>query len=251
MNKILLLIFFLTSIAYAQVNTEKFRARDDFRGFTGYTELSGTIKTGNTEETEADLNARLDWKLDGMSNFAIFNSESKWIDGRRITSELLFHLRNVIDISPKFKTEIFAQVNYDKKVLINDRELVGAGIRYKVLDFDNAYFSLGTAYMYEHENYDLPENSVHPRDVQVSRWSNYVSALFDIREGVELSGVVYYQPMFDEFSDYRIFSESNITVALNTFLALTVNFGIRHDSLPPDGIKSTDTNTNFGVMVKF
>ena len=250
MLRTLLIIILFATHAYAQVNTEKYRAREDFRGFTGYFELSGTFKTGNTEETEADLDARLDWKLDVMDNFVIFQSESEWIDGQRFTNELLVHMRNVIHLTPKLRTEIFVQTNFDKTVLINNRELFGAGLRYKVFDFDEAYISLGTAYMFEHENYDLPSNAIHPNDVKVFRWSNYVSSLIRLKNGIEISSVVYYQPIPDNFSDVRVLNESNLNVSLASFLSLTVNFKVRYDSEPPDGIKDTDTKTNLGFMVK-
>jgi putative salt-induced outer membrane protein YdiY len=105
--------------------------------------------------------------------------------------------------------------------------------------------------MFEHETYDLPADAIHPDDVSVHRWSNYLSVYWQIRTELQLGGVIYFQPRFDDFSDYRALSEQNLTIALADFLALTVNFKIRYDSDPADTVLHTDTATDFGIAVSF
>ena len=235
----------------AQVNTEKFRAPEEFEGLSGYLELKGTIKTGNAEKTEAGVDGRLNWKTKSSTTFFVFESDYEWVDNKRSSDEGLFHIRYIHELVDSFEVEAYGQINYDKKLLITNRELVGAGLRYKLFDFDKSDVSIGTGFMFEHENYDVSENSFHPSEVKISRWSNYISFYFQLNQSVTLGGVIYYQPMFSNFSDYRLLNESSLIVGLSKLFSLTVNFKIRHDYLPPDGIEQTDTETNLGIAVKF
>lgn len=235
----------------AQVNTEKYRTPDDEKGLSGYLELNGTIKTGNAEKTEAGIDGRLDWKTTTSTTFFVFESDYEWVNGSRSSDEGLIHIRHVRKLVDDFSAEVFGQINYDKKLLIKNRELLGAGLRYKVLHFDKSDVAIGTAYMFEHENYDLPQSAIHSDEVKVSRWSNYISFFLHFNTNVTLGGVVYYQPMFNNFSDYRLLNENSLMVSLSDIFSLSVNFKLRHDSIPPDGIKKTDTETNFGIAVKF
>jgi hypothetical protein len=217
----------------------------------GFLEISGTIKSGNIDETEGELDGRLDWKADKTTTFFVFKSEHEWIDGKRLSNEGLLHIRNVISLKKNLSFELFGQINYDKKILVDNRELLGAGIRYRIFRFDNSDVTIGSAYMFEREKYDLSENSVHPAEVNVNRWSNYVSVYLQITPAAQLAAVIYYQPMLDTFSDYRILSENSLTVVLTQLFSLSFNFRVRHDSNPPDGIKKTDTKTDVGIALKF
>jgi len=75
--------------------------------------------------------------------------------------------------------------------------------------------------------------------------------VFSAAISAHFGGVLYYQPIFNKFSDFRILSENSLAVALTELLSLSLNCRIRHDSNPPDGIKETDTKTDFGITLKF
>lgn len=235
----------------AQVNTEKFRTPEEFNGIAGYLELSGTVKTGNSEKTEGKVDGRLDWKSGGITTFFIFESEHEWINGDRFSNLGLFHIRNIIQLSERFKSEIFGQINYDKNLLIDNRELAGAGIRTMLFHTEDGDAAFGTAYMFEHEKYDLPINSSHESNITTSRWSNYLSLFIKINEVLNFGGVVYFQPMFSDFNDYRILNENRLNIILTEMFSFSVNFKIRHDSIPPEDIKKTDTKMNFGLRFRF
>lgn len=250
-KNIAIFILVVSGAVNAQVNTEKFRTPEKFNGIAGYLELSGTVKTGNSEKTEGNVDGRLDWKSGNTTTFFIFESEHEWINGDRFSNLGLFHIRNIIQLSERFKSEIFGQINYDKNLLINNRELAGAGIRTMLFHTESSDAAFGTAYMFEHEKYDLPKNSSHESNITTSRWSNYLSLFIKINEVLNFGGVVYFQPMFSDFEDYRILNENRLNIILSEMFSFSVDFKIRHDSLPPGGIKKTDTKMNFGVRFRF
>lgn len=248
---IVFLILIFSFSAFAQVNTEKFRTPEEFKGVAGYLELSGTLKRGNSEKTEGNFDGRLDWKASGTTTFFIFESEHEWINGDRFSSLGLFHIRNIVELTERFNWETFAQINYDKNLLINNRELAGTGIRTMLFNSENSDAAFGTAYMFEHENYDLPDTAMHSQDITTGRWSNYLSLFIRINTIVSFGGVVYYQPMFSNFEDFRLLTENSLVIQLSKMFSFSVNLKIRHDSIPPEGIKKTDTKMNFGIVFKF
>ena len=56
-----------------------------------------------------------------------------WDDGKRIFNQALLHLRHVQDLSDLIQTEVFAQTDFNKKRLLTERELIGAGLRFRIL----------------------------------------------------------------------------------------------------------------------
>jgi len=250
-NRIIYLLAVLTINVTAQVNIEKYRTPEDLRGIGGYLEISGTIQSGNAEKTEGALDARLDWKTAKTTTFFVFKSNHEWIDGDRLSSEGLLHIRNVIGLIENLSSEIFGQINYDKKILVDDRELIGAGLRFKILGFEKSDVTFGTSYMFEHEKYNLPNNWSHHKEVNVSRWSNYLSLFLEFGSHAHFGGVIYYQPVINTFTDFRILSENTLNVSLTQLLSLSLNSRFRYDSDPPDGIKKTDAKTDFGIVLKF
>jgi hypothetical protein len=252
MLKLIFTTFIFSTISMiAQVNTEKYRTDEDLLGLAGYLEITGNFKSGNAEKLEGELDGRLDWKTDKNATFLIFDSEHEWVEGKRLSNEGLIHLRNVMTLNSSLKLEFFAQANYDKKILLENRELAGAGIRYELLNSVNANAALGSSYMFEHENYNLPKGSVEKGEVSVSRWSGYIAGYISLNNNVKFTSVSYFQPMFTKFSDYRLFNESNINIELSKLLSIAVNFKVRYDSKPLEGVKNTDTKTTFGIGLRF
>lgn len=251
-NKIIYLaaLLIFTSV-YAQVNTEKHRTPEDMKGFAGNLELNANIKTGNTEKTEVGLEGRVDYRTVQTLTFLIFQTDYEWVGGSRSSDKGLIHARYVRNVGERFKMELFGQVNYDKKILIKNRELAGAGLRYKLFNLANGDIHFGTAYMFEHENYNLTETDSHPGVENRSRWSNYLTYYKEFNRNVIFSSVIYYQPAFNDFADTRVLNENHLNVGISGKFSVVVSFRLRYDSKPPDEIKDTDTETRVGVSLGF
>ncbi len=235
----------------AQVNTEKYRTPLETLGFSGYGKIDISAQTGNTDLQEMNLSGRLDWENKSTHIFLIGQGEYGWKDKISFSDQALLHLRYVHSLNSFLKGEIFTQVNYDKAILLDFRSLEGAGLRIKIFKDSVNEFWFGTAYMFEHEKYKLPPNSVHKHVENISRWSNYLSYNLYINDNAQLLSVIYYQPAFSNFNDNRILTETSLLVNITDKLGITAGFNLRYDSKPPDTIKSTDTKTTFGFIYKF
>ena len=253
MKAIISLVFF-TLLSYpvtAQVNTERFREASDSTGFSGNVDISATALTGNTDFQLISGDTRLNYNWGKSYTFFVGSVGYGWQDKEAFSNQALAHLRHVQSMNDFLQLEFFLQVDYNKKRLLLSRELAGMGIRLKLLSEKSIKIRYGLAYMFEHEVYDLPANSLHGRITDANRLSSY--ATFDVllKDGFNFVSVTYFQPKITEWSDYKAISDNSFVSELSKLLDITFGVSLRYDSRPPDTIKKLDTVTKFGLSFKF
>ena len=237
--------------AFTQVNIEKFRRKQMEQGYSGLIELDVTHKTGNVELTELEVEGRLDRRSGRSHSFLIIETEYGWQGGRRFSNEGLVHLRYVFAGRRSLQPEFFIQYNYDRERLLDYRLIAGAGIRSVLYKRDDLQLSLGTTLMPEREEYDLDASNSHDRRVTVLRWSNYLSEIVRFGESAALTSTFYVQPDLEDFDDVRVLLESALSIEILDRLSIVVEFSLRYDSEPPDGIESLDTELEPGLVFRF
>jgi hypothetical protein len=253
MKTLLSVLFFIliTHSASAQVNTEKFREASDSTGFSGNIDISATAITGNTDFQIINGDTRLNYNWGKSYTFFVGSAGYGWQDKEAFSNQALAHLRHVQSMSDFLQLEFFLQFNYNKKQLLLSRELAGAGVRLKLLTEKSIKIRYGLAYMFEHEEYDLPPNSAHGRLTDANRLSSY--ATFDVllKDGFNFISVTYFQPEITEWSDFKAISDNSFVSELSSLLDITFGVSLRYDSRPPDTIKKLDTVSKFGLSFKF
>ncbi len=252
--KAIISLVFLTLLIYpvtAQVNTEKFREASDSTGFSGNVDISATALTGNTDFQLISGDTRLNYNWGKSYTFFVGSAGYGWQDKEAFSNQALAHLRHVQSMNNFLQLEFFLQVDYNKKRLLLSRELAGTGIRVKLLSEKGIKIRYGLAYMFEHEEYDLPANYLHGRITDANRLSSY--ATFDVllKDGFNFVSVTYFQPKITEWSDYKAISDNSFVSELSELLDITFGVSLRYDSRPPDEIKKLDTITKFGLSFKF
>jgi len=246
---LLIILNFFNSIA--QINTERYRKDSDSVGFSAITDVEITAITGNTDFQFINLGGRLNYNWGKSYTFLVADGGFGWDDGKRIFNQALLHLRHVLSLNDLLQIEVFAQTDFNKKRLLEERELIGGGLRYKILTFDNAKFRLGASYFYEYEKYDIPANSFHGNNLFANRLSTYLTFELEIKDDVKLITVNYFQPQIGKWEDFRITSDLSLIVGLTSFADLSVSFNLRYDAKPLETIKPTDTITKFGFSFTF
>ena len=255
MNKILSLTFaFLVlsfSFTHAQVNTEKFRTDIDSAGFSGNVDISATALTGNTDFQllSADTHLNYNWGKD--YTFFVGSAGYGWQNKEAFSNQALAHLRHVVTANDFLQLEFFTQLDYNKKRLLLARELAGTGIRLKVISTNNFKLRYGLAYMFEHEEYDLPANSEHGRLTNASRLSSYITFNTQLKDGFSFVSVSYFQPKLNEWNDFKAISDNSFISEISSLIDITFGVSLRYDSRPPDTIKKLDTVSKFGLSFKF
>jgi len=244
-------LFFIISTISAQVNIEKHNNLNSMKGLMGNLSIYVSSKTGNTDIQQIEIDGRLNYKGDSFYTLLITQGEYGWNQGVEFSNNALLHFRYLKDLNNTFKSETFGQINYNKSRLLLFRSLAGTGFRIGVISDSLNSLDFGSSYMYEYEELDLNETSIHSKETFHHRWNNYVSFSSSLTSNTRLSIVVYAQPRLDDFNDIRLLSENNLGVALTHKLSLSLNLSLRYDSKPPDRVKELDTNTKVGFTIKF
>jgi hypothetical protein len=150
-------------------------------------------------------------------------------------------LRYNYQLASRSWLEAFAQVEHDRFKRLQLRRLVGAGPRFRILDGQAVRAYLGTAYMIELETVEVSETSP-ASDSTAHRWSNYLSAVYRADERVTLSVMVFYQPRFDDFSDYRALVLSSAEFEVSDRLGAGLQLNYQYDSMPPSEVRAADVS---------
>lgn len=235
----------------AQINTERFRADSATRGFSGIADVEITAYTGNTDFQFINLSGRLNYNWGNDYTFFVTDGGFGWDKGERIFNQALAHLRHVQSTSELIQLEIFLQADFNKKRLLDDRKLIGGGLRFRILKQDDLKLRLGTSYYYEYEKFNSPGNSIYQYIVYANRFSTYLTLELAIKDDVKLLMISYFQPKIGSWNDYRILSDNSLIVGLSSLLDVKISFNLRYDTRPPETIKNIDTITKFGLGFKF
>jgi hypothetical protein len=96
--KISVSLFFITSVAFPQVNTERYRIPTDSVGFSVISDINLTLMYGNTDFQFLGSNTRFNYNWGKHYSFLIINGGFGQNDGNRFFSQALLHFRNVNSI---------------------------------------------------------------------------------------------------------------------------------------------------------
>ena len=252
MKQIILIVsFFLCfSSIYAQlVNVETMRyARKD--GWQGVFELSGNL-TQNTKQIAQAKNTIGIQYTKSAHTIMLFNSFSimKVNSDDALVNSGFQHFRYNYYV-PSFERitlEYFVQHQYNTVKLLKTRFVSGIGPRFAMFAKENLHFYLAPLLMYEYESLS-DANSTTSGTI---KWDAYASVAYKLSKTVSLGTVTYYQPVIDNYMDFRVSSDNYISFSVNKRLSFIVAVSVDYDSDPPEEINSlfyTLTNT---FKVKF
>jgi hypothetical protein len=253
--------------ATAQVNTEKLRSTGT-EGFSGAVDFSLFVRRGNVDLTRVGTGLRTQYETlhapEATTSttvaprrrpkdlvLLIGNLTLGIRKGERYLNDGFSHLRWTRMWIPVVGSEIFAQAQYNEFLRLRQRVLLGAGARATPIDASWGEISLGTAAMFELEEID-EELGIDEPTTTVGRWSNYLSLKLYLGDpNVGVVNTIYVQPRLDEFSDYRVLSEGEVTVGVTEALAFVVSVSILYDSEPPEAVEKLDLTIKNSLSVSF
>ncbi len=196
-----------------------------------------------------------------LGNFRLTRAE-----GQDFQNNWFVHFRFNYKLEEWFKTkairfEAFVQSQYNELLSINSRNLIGSGLRWKLVSIENAdhnaqtdYYQwknvkanfrmyLGVAYMYEEERSDtFDERFYHHRNSSYLSF-NFVSG----NEAVEMINTIYYQPLLQDFSDYRLSEQFQIRFKISETLSANGTFTYYFDSVTQGNATDYSSNLSFGL----
>lgn len=173
------------------------------------------------------------------------------LSGDRFASSGLAHLRQTFWLHERIAPEWYAQINYDRPLLLDFRALAGVGGRFQLSQGAWGALGVGVSLMLEHERLDLPTGATHDDRTNTLRNSTFVTLRLVGGEALVISSTAYLQPALDDPGDLRILENLRIAASITNRLALTITFDLRYDSGPPDRIRSLDTDLETGLTFTY
>ena len=136
------------------------------------------------------------------------------------------HLRYNYDWAARWTYEAFAQVQYNERLLIGLRQLLGTGVRHQLLQTtDEKGLFVGLAYMYEYD--EVAERTIFHRD---HRLSSYLSFRVKPTPTLQLAGTTYYQPVITDFGTFRVSTRNQVALTITEALSFTTTFELTYDA---------------------
>ena len=158
-----------------------------------------------------------------------------------------FHLRYNQKLSNFFRLEGFLQNQNNELLTINSRNLIGLGIRLKLISKENTKVYFGNSYMYEKERIKSLDKSFYNH-----RNSSYLSLTFNLAQSnLELTSTTYFQPLYEEISNYRVLHQMKAEYKLSKALSLATLFDYFYNSLEVNESTDYSSKLYFGLTFNY
>lgn len=164
-------------------------------------------------------------------------------EDRDFQNTWFFHLRYNQKLTNFFRLEAFIQNQNNQLLTITSRNLIGAGIRLKLISTETSRLYFGNAYMYEIEKRDDTGESFYNH-----RNSSYLSATQSFNNPqLDLTGTVYFQPLYTEFSNHRILLQLKTELPITNVISFSTLLNYFYNSFSGDEASDQSTNLSLGI----
>jgi len=255
--------------ATAQVNTERLTSEATAPGLSGHLDFDLASQSGNVDllsvrggfllqyatgprldpdETELEP---ADFPIRNVYLFVV-SRELARVSGELVSNRGFGFASWTHLFTPTVGVSIVGQVEYDDFTLIDRRVLSGTVVRYRRRPSEFMTLEVGTGYMYEYQDLDVPPTGPDEQETWDHRSISLVLTSFALADDkVSINNSFFIQPRFDEPSDYRILDEAEVMITITDLLSLGTSLSLRYDSRPPTGIERTDVSLASRLRFRF
>lgn len=228
------------------INIEQKRIITDTVGFAGDFGLSLNASKYSSSYFAFTTDGHLQYKshkhlLLLYGNYTIIN-----VNGDDFNRTGFAHLRYNYELNDLIRLEAFIQTQQNALLLIQRRDLNGAGVRLKLSQYENAKFYYGITLMRESEIL-----STDGRKSLDSRASSYFTFTLAPQEAVRLSNTSYIQPLVKEIRDFRFSNDLSLSFQITKKLLFLTTFHYLYDSRPAGDIPLSNYEVTNGISYRF
>lgn len=213
-------------------------------GWTGSVSALATATSGNTENSDLGIGARLGY-FDG-TNGHMFNLSSSYGEKEGVTN------KNDTSVSYDYTRELgsnlygYGQVNaaYSEFGSYEEDYFVGAGLGYHVISNGQTQWSVQTGPGYR----KATANNASSKDIKEGAWSLSSQLTYEISDAATLyndTDILYSE------SDTFTTNELGVSVALSNALALRTSLTTEYHSKPLPNFESTDNKLGMSIVYNF
>tara|TARA_R110002126_G_scaffold35949_2_gene109895 strand:- start:5066 stop:5830 length:765 start_codon:yes stop_codon:yes gene_type:complete len=244
----ILLLFTPNFLVFGQVvDVERQRMNAKENGLSGAVNLSGSYLDNDKVIYTYTVLSNLQYRTGKNLFFLIGDYKISRSSDTDFQDAAFLHFRYNRALSNHITAEAFTQIQDDKISLLKYRFLAGVGARLTVVDNESFKMNLGIIPMYEFEELLDAASTTH----QDFRISQYLNAVLNISEIADFYSTTYFQPIFDQWEDYRLHNESRLEVTLTEKINLNVTNTYSWDANPPSGAPKKRISLKVGFGLDF
>jgi len=249
---LVLLTFIFSGNLQAQiVNVELQRMQNDSIKLAGHAAASFQYQQNNKKELlQLNISAAVQLRSKCLKDVLLIlgSYELSKSNTSTLSNAGFAHLRYTRKFNKFFRWEVFTQYQSNPVLLLKMRALAGTGPRFKIANKPKLKSSVGTLYMFEHEE----SSETIPKTYNHHRLSAYFTLTWTLPGNVcELSTITYYQPRIDFFNDFRLTHQSAISFALGKHIALVAGLRYLYDAFPPEDVVKSSFASDLGIKASF
>ena len=241
--KILILISFIVFSATLEsqiVDIETSR-KEDLVGTKISLNLGFDGSSGTVDRTNYSIGTRFDFNNEVWNRFLIFNYSRREKDERINEDNTFLHLRFARKISSLIAAEFFIQTNEKPLEKIEERNLIGIGLRLSPIK--NLRLGVGL--------FDENEKRINLDERNTVRANTYLNYLFNISNNTSINTLIYFQPDVEDFSEIRSLLRLSLKVKATDNFFININYEYAHDSSPPIGTDKKNSKYGFKIGYEF
>ncbi len=247
MKKIFIILAFFSTTSHGIVNIEKVRKKDLKDGWKLQSSFNFTHLSGNSESKTYEGEGRLDYKKNDSSLLFLGELEQAKASGKKYKNAGSFHTRFTEKLASFYAVETFAQIEFNDFIYLEERDLVGMGLRFTFFDTPTFNFHLGNGFFYEKESH---EEDFY--DTEIIRSNNYLSFRYDKEKHFYIASTAYYQVDSGRADDYRILVNSTLGFHLAKNMSLDFIVDYRYDNEPVlHSLDRQDLEIKNGITISF
>ena len=248
----LILIFsflFDDSLNAKIINVLPFPGSKNKEGFKGKLALTFEDKAGNTDLLGGSAGFSGSYFIKEQLFLLSLAASLKKSEGNEIEKNSFSHLRYRFYFNDIFSWEVLTQLENDRFKKLKYRGLLGSGPRVEKKISGNFGADFGIAALIEWEKIDaIMGERVNYRDY---RLSSYFGLAYKVEKNAELRSRFFFQPLFNEFEDYKVFFQTTLSLSFNKKFSVFLTYNLIGDSNPPGDVKNWDRAFKTGLNISF
>lgn len=218
-------------------------------GFGGEVSAASSKVTGNSDVNQYNVGGKLSYGWEERATFVNASYTYGEAGGVKNTDNTYAHLRYLHRWDRITVLESYVQIEKNEFVSLKFRGLAGGGVRWKIKNGGVNRWYLGAGAFYSQETIEDPDEGEyveHP-----SRGNVYLSYKGILRENVEGTMTLYYQPLLEDGADHHVYLDGEVGVVVIENVQVKFILQVREDSRPPEGREVRDTSTVIALGYKF
>ncbi len=229
------------------VNVEEYRIRADSAGWAGSADASVFLNKNNDFIFSILTNTQLQHKRPKTLWLMVTDLSLVQADAQdAFVNAGFLHFRMNYKLSERWTWEAFAQGQFNGPLGVEWKILSGTGPRYRIMRNDKLRVYAAALYMQETER-----NTGAEENIYFNRMSSYVSFTWEPYKQSRISNTTYFQPVLDDWDDFRISSNTSLKAFLTKYVYLELEYNIFFDTRPPTDIPTTVYTLKSGIGLEF